>query len=76
MAATSALIAALFFALAVTLEERLSRPAWHVGVALIGLGLAFVGAIVICLSRQAAEPDPTVEPGAGVAAVPIHARDT
>jgi hypothetical protein len=76
MAATSALIAAVFFALAATLEERLSRPAWHVGVALVGLGLTCVDAIVTCLAREAAEPEPAVEPGAGLAVVPIHARDT
>ena len=42
----------------VLLDEHLSRPAWHVGVALIGLGLTFVGALVICLAREAADPDP------------------
>ena len=30
----------------VLLEERLSRPAWHVVVACIGLGLALAGAVV------------------------------
>ena len=42
----------------VLLDERLSRPAWHVLVAVIGLGLAFVGAVVISLAREAAHPDP------------------
>jgi uncharacterized membrane protein len=37
----------------VLLEERLSRPTWHVVVALIGLGLALVGAVVISLAREA-----------------------
>ena len=36
------------------LEERLSRPAWHVVVACIGLGLALAGAVVISLAREAA----------------------
>jgi drug/metabolite transporter (DMT)-like permease len=46
----------------VLLDEHLSRPAWHVVVALIGLGLTFVGAVVICLAREAADPDPAPEP--------------
>jgi hypothetical protein len=29
----------------VLLEERLSRPAWHVVVACVGLGLALAGAV-------------------------------
>ena len=42
----------------VLLDERLSRPAWHVVVAVIGLGLALVGAVVISLAREAAtDPD-------------------
>jgi drug/metabolite transporter (DMT)-like permease len=36
----------------VLLEERLSRPAWHVAVACIGLGLALVGAVAITLGRE------------------------
>jgi len=44
----------------VLLDERLSRPAWHVVVAVIGLGLTFVGAIVISLARETAYPDPAV----------------
>jgi uncharacterized membrane protein len=36
----------------VLLEERLSRPAWHVAVACIGLGLALVGAVFITLARE------------------------
>ena len=31
----------------------LSRPAWHVVLAVIGLGLALVGAVVISLAREA-----------------------
>jgi drug/metabolite transporter (DMT)-like permease len=37
----------------VLLEERLSRPAWHVVLACIGLGLALIGAVVISLAREA-----------------------
>jgi drug/metabolite transporter (DMT)-like permease len=37
----------------ILLEERLSRPAWHVVVACVGLGLALVGAVVISLAREA-----------------------
>ncbi len=36
----------------ILLEERLSRPAWHVLVACIGLALALVGAVVISLVRE------------------------
>jgi drug/metabolite transporter (DMT)-like permease len=42
----------------VLLEERLSRPAWHVVVACIGLALALIGAVVISLAREAGrEPE-------------------
>jgi drug/metabolite transporter (DMT)-like permease len=36
----------------ILLDERLSRPAWHVAVACVGLGAALVGAVVIALARQ------------------------
>jgi drug/metabolite transporter (DMT)-like permease len=36
----------------VLLDERLSRPAWHVVVACIGLGLALAGAVVIAVARE------------------------
>ena len=42
----------------VLLVERLSRPARHVLVAVIGLGLTFAGAVVISLAREAVHPDP------------------
>ena len=42
----------------VLLDERLSRPAWHVLIAVIGLALTFVGAVVISLARDVADPDP------------------
>jgi drug/metabolite transporter (DMT)-like permease len=39
-------------------DERLSRPLWHVVVAVIGLVLALAGAVVISLTSQArAEPE-------------------
>jgi uncharacterized membrane protein len=42
----------------VLLEERLSRPVWHVVVACVGLGLALVGAVLISLAREAGnEPE-------------------
>jgi drug/metabolite transporter (DMT)-like permease len=34
------------------LDERLSRPPWHILVAVIGLGLALVGAVAISLARE------------------------
>jgi drug/metabolite transporter (DMT)-like permease len=34
------------------LDERLSRPGWHILVAVVGLGLALVGAVVISLARE------------------------
>ncbi len=34
-------------------DERLSRPGWHVLVAVVGLGVALVGAVVISLARGA-----------------------
>src|SRR5262249_22497438 len=51
------------------LEERLSRPAWHVVVACIGLGLALVGAVVIALANEShGEREPDVATIAGTAA--------
>jgi hypothetical protein len=46
----------------VLLEERLSRPAWHVVLALTGLGLALAGAVAISVAGEAARrsrPRPT-----------------
>jgi drug/metabolite transporter (DMT)-like permease len=37
----------------VLFDERLSRPGWHILVAVIGLGLALLGAVVISLARGA-----------------------
>ena len=44
----------------VLFDERLSRPAWHVVAACIGLGLALVGAVLISLAREGSgAEDPT-----------------
>jgi drug/metabolite transporter (DMT)-like permease len=48
------------------LDERLSRPPWHVVLACVGLGAALVGAVLIALSRQ-----PDEEPERPVASVAI-----
>jgi drug/metabolite transporter (DMT)-like permease len=48
------------------LDERLSRPAWHVVVACIGLGFALGGAVLIALSRR-----PDEEPERPVATVAV-----
>jgi drug/metabolite transporter (DMT)-like permease len=47
------------------LDERLSRPVWHVVVACIGLGLALAGAVVISIAREvrADAPVPVARPG-------------
>jgi drug/metabolite transporter (DMT)-like permease len=37
------------------LDERLSRPTWHVFLAVFGLALALIGAVVISLAHAAAE---------------------
>jgi drug/metabolite transporter (DMT)-like permease len=45
----------------ILLDERLSRPAWHVVVACIGLAVALVGAVAISLAREGDdehEPEP------------------
>jgi drug/metabolite transporter (DMT)-like permease len=39
------------------LDERLSRPGWHIVVAVIGLGLALVGAVTISLAREATQEE-------------------
>ena len=38
-------------------DERLSRPAWHVVIAVTGLGLALAGSVVISLAREPAKPE-------------------
>jgi drug/metabolite transporter (DMT)-like permease len=37
------------------LDERFSRPTWHIVLALVGLGLSLIGAVVISLGREAAK---------------------
>lgn len=39
------------------LGETLSRPTWHIVIALIGLGLALFGAVVISLAHEAAKEE-------------------
>ena len=39
------------------LDERLARPGWHIVLAVVGLGIALVGAVVISLAREAAKED-------------------
>jgi drug/metabolite transporter (DMT)-like permease len=52
------------------LDERLSRPAWHVVIAAIGLGLALAGAVAISLAREAAKEETVANaPDASVARV-------
>ena len=41
----------------VLLDERLSRPAWHVAVACVGLGMALAGAVLISLARESRKPE-------------------
>ena len=53
----------------VVLDERLSRPAWHIVVALVGLGLTFVGAVVISLAREDAQLAPADPAGASAETV-------
>jgi drug/metabolite transporter (DMT)-like permease len=49
-------------------DERLSRPAWHVVVAVVGLALALIGAVVISLARAAGEQQATADaPGPSAA---------
>ena len=52
------------------LDERLARPGWHIVLAVVGLGIALVGAVVISLAREAAKEDVTTvdAPGRSVAA--------
>jgi hypothetical protein len=45
----------------VLFDERLSRPLWHIVVAVIGLALALGGAVLISLVSQAG-PEPRDAP--------------
>jgi drug/metabolite transporter (DMT)-like permease len=42
------------------LDETLSRPAWHIVLAVVGLVLALVGAVVISLARETAKGEEPV----------------
>jgi len=42
------------------LDERLSRPTWHVVVAVIGLGAALLGAVMISLAHEEAKDESPV----------------
>jgi len=39
------------------LDERFAQPTWHIVVAIVGLGLALVGAVVISLGHEAAKEE-------------------
>ena len=52
----------------ILLDERLSRPAWHIVVATAGLFLALAGAVVISLARESGgEVDSSARPMPGTA---------
>ena len=38
-------------------DERFSRPAWHIVLAVLGLALALVGAVVISLAHEAGKEE-------------------
>jgi drug/metabolite transporter (DMT)-like permease len=42
-------------------DERLSRPGWYILLAVIGLGLALLGAVVISLARGATSEEATAD---------------
>jgi drug/metabolite transporter (DMT)-like permease len=48
----------------ILLNETLSRPTWHIVVAVIGLALALVGAVVISLAHEAARDEAPATDGA------------
>ena len=50
------------------LDERLSRPAWHIALAVVGLTLALVGAVVISLAREVAKSEASASPAPDSAA--------
>ena len=57
----------------VLLDERLSQPTWHIIVAVIGLGLALGGAVVISLAREV--PPRANPPRTRARPVARHSRD-
>jgi drug/metabolite transporter (DMT)-like permease len=46
-------------------DERLARPTWHVLIAVVGLGLALVGAVAISLAHEAAKDEPSAADAPG-----------
>lgn len=54
---------------ALLLDERLSRPAWHVFAACIGLGLALAGAVAISIARETRDASMPLAPAGDPAAV-------
>jgi drug/metabolite transporter (DMT)-like permease len=44
------------------LDETLSRPAWHIVLAVVGLSLALVGAVVISLAQEVAKEGASAGP--------------
>ena len=56
---------------ALLLNETLSRPAWHVALAIVGLGLGLAGAVAISLARE--EPSTAPAPDDGMP-TPAKAR--
>lgn len=51
------------------LDERLSRPAWHVVAACVGLGLALAGAVAISIARETRDASMPLAPVGDAAAV-------
>jgi drug/metabolite transporter (DMT)-like permease len=53
------------------LDERLSRPPWHVALAIVGLVLALGGAVVVSMAKSEAKsdrvaPEPSPVPAIGL----------
>jgi len=44
------------------LDERLSRPGWHILLAVVGLSVALIGAVVISLAREGGQEESPVVP--------------
>ena len=44
------------------LDERLSRPGWHILLAILGLSVALVGAVVISVGREGGDKEPPAVP--------------
>jgi len=44
------------------LDERLSRPGWHIFLAVVGLSVALIGAVVISLAREGGQEESPAVP--------------